>query len=78
MSEAIDSCSDCQGHLEPIRLIDATNVALGSGGTHHTTLSYAAADAKRSMFLGAYPRKGRVMAFLCVECGRIFLYGVPK
>jgi len=81
--ESRNECPDCQGILDPIRLIDATDRAMG-GGVSHVELSFAAQSAQRSSLTGTLPSSGIVKAKLCAECGRIFLYatdssgGLPK
>lgn len=66
-------CPDCEGRLQPIRLIERA----GEGNAHYE-LSYAAADAERSWFRGRYDLAGKVAARMCVNCGRILLYGEPN
>lgn len=76
-------CPDCQGVLDPIRLIDATDRAMG-GGVSHVEMTYAAQTAQQTALTGTLPSSGTVKAKLCEGCGRIFLYattsagGLPK
>ena len=69
------ACPDCDGALEPIRLIDATTGSWDGEGAAHIELSFAASDATRSFFSGKIPRLGVVKGFICTVCGRILLYG---
>ena len=64
--------------MASIKLIDATQPGFDRDGAQHRTLSYAAADAERSSFLGKYPVQGEVAALLCLDCGSIALFGVPR
>ena len=77
MEKPRSNCPDCEGRLQPIKLIDATNRFAGRGelGTQHIELSYAAPDATPSFFLDRIPRLGVVKGFICPSCGRILLYG---
>jgi hypothetical protein len=70
------NCPDCEGRLQPIKLLDATE-AFGSGqeANQCVELSYAAPDATPSFFFGKIPRLGVVKGFICPSCGRILLYG---
>jgi hypothetical protein len=63
-------CSDCNGQLLEIRLIDKEHLGL------HNSIEYAAADSKRGRWTAAYPIEGKVNAFMCQQCGNIRLYGV--
>lgn len=78
MSDPQGNCPECETALQPIKLIDATNLGMSSEGCGHVELSYAAPEAKRSFFLGVIQRQGTVKGSICPTCGRIFLYGVPK
>ena len=55
-------------------LIDATDQGMGSG-VGHVELSYAPANAVASTFTRTITSAGKVKARLCVDCGRIILYG---
>jgi hypothetical protein len=68
------TCPDCDERLEPIKIIDATERAMG-GGASHVEMSYAAPKATGSQFTQTIPRSGTVKAKMCVACGRIILYG---
>lgn len=69
------TCPDCDGVLQPIKMIDATEPTLDREGGSHVELSFAAPDATRSFFLGRIPRLGVVKGFICPSCGRILFYG---
>ena len=75
MSAKRESCADCKAHLEPIRLIDATEPGWTREGMTHVELAYAAENAKSSFFTSSIPRLGTVRGLICTDCGRIFLYG---
>ena len=76
MGEPNTTCPDCGTELQPIKLIDATNWAMGKG-IGHVNLAYAAEDAKSGFFSGIAPQ-GTVSGRVCTECGRILLYASPK
>lgn len=81
--ESRTQCPDCQGTLDSIRLIDATDRAMGAG-VGHVDLAFAAPNAQTSSMTGTMPTAGVVKAKLCSSCGRIFLYatstagGLPR
>lgn len=64
-------CPDCRGTLCRIRLIDKTHYQA------HAELEYTVPAARRSFWMGQYPVEGRVVTYMCGECGRLLLYGVP-
>lgn len=64
-------CPDCNKAMAEIRLIDKSDYGI------HTDMEYALAESKRS-WTSYFPLGGKVTAFMCGECGRIVLYGVPK
>ena len=78
MPEERRKCIHRGGDLASIKLIDATQPGFDRDGAQHRTLSYAAADAERSSILGKYPVQGKVAALMCVDCGSIALFGVPR
>jgi hypothetical protein len=62
--------------LTGIKLIGAGWENPFSGVGVQTELSsYSAADAQRGSILGRFPQAGKVEAFMCNDCRRIFLYG---
>ncbi|GIW94445.1 MAG: hypothetical protein KatS3mg110_2486 [Pirellulaceae bacterium] len=73
--ESRTNCPDCGGELTPIRMIDATERAMGSG-VGHVELAYASMSSAPSDLSGTFPAAGVVRAKLCGSCGRIFLYAV--
>ena len=76
MTKYTKQCPDCSGTLEAIKILDATEFGTFSDDAYgHTELQYAAADAKPSFWKHAIPSKGKVNAFICTDCARIFLYG---
>lgn len=70
-------CPDCKIQMQPINLIDATNLGLEGNGTTHVDLNYAATDATPSFLLRKIPAIGRVGGKICPDCGRILLFGEP-
>lgn len=74
-------CSDCNGPLQPVRILDATQAGLTLSpekeGFAHVTLSYASPESEQALFTGRIPRSGIVRGYICTECGRIYLYGEP-
>lgn len=67
-------CPDCEGDLQNIKLIDATDRSMG-GGVGHVELQYAARGSVASHYSGTITSDGIVKGKLCTSCGRIFLYG---
>jgi hypothetical protein len=41
-------------------------------------LDYAAADAKRGIWLSRFPIEGQIEGVMCDECGRVLLYAKAK
>lgn len=78
MTKRRSDCPDCQGSMQPIKLIDATHPGWDSKGVQHVGLSYAAPDATKSHFVGRIESLGVVKGFICPDCGRIVLYGEPS
>lgn len=68
------TCPDCEARLEQVMLIDATDQGMG-GGVGHVELSYAPSNAVASAFTRTIQSSGKVKALMCVDCGRIILYG---
>jgi hypothetical protein len=64
-------CFECGEAMQSVRLLDK------AGGRSHHDMEYAAPEAKRSFFFGAYPAEGKVAAWLCSGCGRLALYAEP-
>ena len=71
--EAPKTCSECQGRMSPIIIMDQNR--WGGTGPGPQLLEYRLPEDKRSFWTGAYPTAGPVRAFMCEECGRIALYG---
>lgn len=72
-------CRDCAADMQPVKLLDATNVAYRRDeGAAHVELAYAALDANASFFTRQIPQLGNVRGFICPACGEIRLQGVPK
>jgi hypothetical protein len=61
-------CPECAGEMGPIYLIDRGH------GNNHREMEYAVEEGG---WLFRLPAEGKVHAFICVECGRILLYGHP-
>ncbi len=71
MSEAHQTCIECEGATHPIRVVEQDH-------RQHHTLKYTAIDAQPSWFLGIYPVEGHLAAELCESCGRVTFKAVPK
>jgi hypothetical protein len=71
--ESRHNCPDCQGQLQSIRIVDATERAMGSG-VAHVELAYASMSATQSDLTATIPISGVVRGKLCTQCGRIYLY----
>jgi hypothetical protein len=54
-----------------IRLIDKAHYSA------HMDFEYTVPEAERSFWMGHYPVEGKVAAFMCDDCGRLALYGMP-
>ena len=78
MNERRSTCPDCNGAMQPIRFIDATEPGLAEAGVMHKELHYAAPDAEPSFFMQTVPTLGIVRGFICGKCGRILLHGEPQ
>jgi hypothetical protein len=66
-------CPDCEGTLHEVKLLDQAHASM-----HVGPLEYALPEAKRSMWSGRFPVAGTVQAYLCEDCGRIFLYSAAR
>ena len=67
------TCVECQGSMSPIVIMDvAPGVARRAVAG---PLSYRLPDDRVSFWTGKYPTAGVVQGYMCVECGRIALYG---
>lgn len=65
-------CPDCGREMHEIKLIDQADKY------SHEEMVYTVPEAKRGLWLGQFPIKGRVLAWMCDQCGRIALYGAPR
>ena len=73
------ACPDCNGKLTEIKLIGTGWENPLTGIAVQTELrSFSEARAQRGSFSGVFPAAGDVQPFICVDCGRIFLYGAAK
>lgn len=80
MTESVhaNSCPDCHGGLEDIKLFGRSWKNPISGGAIDAEVTYyAAANAKRTSMLSMCEEAGTIRATMCTECRRIFLHGVP-
>jgi hypothetical protein len=72
MPEIQRQCPECRAAMHEVRIID-------KGDEHsfqpHGELEYTAADAKRGFWSAKFPVVGKVVAYMCQQCGRIALYG---
>jgi hypothetical protein len=67
----VNACLECSGEMLEIKLIDKGHF------DNRGELIYASADAKIGFWSRKFPHEGRVKAYMCGECGRIALYGLP-
>jgi len=65
-------CSECQGAMSPIEIMD--KVSPDNVSRSSRELEYRQPDDKRSFLTGKFPSTGKVLACLCEGCGRIALY----
>jgi hypothetical protein len=70
MSEASRKCLDCDGPMSEIKIIDKQGATAEAAG-----LEYAATDAERGFWSGAYPKDGKISTYLCQECGAVRMFG---
>ena len=71
MPEIQHQCPECKTPMHEIRIID-------KGDEHilpHHELEYTVAEAKRSAWTGRFPIVGKVVAYMCQQCGQIELHG---
>ena len=64
--------------MYPIKLLDATNLGLGTEGIGHVEQAYAAENAEASWYTKTVPKAGNVKARICSQCGRIILHGFGR
>lgn len=70
------NCSDCNGELKRIKLFGRSYENPLSGLAIDADIRfYADGDAERASFSSMFEPIGEVESFICVSCGRIFLYG---
>lgn len=68
-------CTDCQGDLVEVKLIDKSPGGYKPG---NSDVEYTTLDAKCSLWTGKFPVLGSVRAFMCESCGLLKLYGQPN
>lgn len=64
-------CLDCESEMHRIRVIDHT---------HHSQqgeLAYASMKKIPSWLTSYYKEEGRLIAYMCIQCGSIRFYGEP-
>jgi len=61
--------------MAPIVIIDKTTI---SQHLYAQELEYRQPNDSKSFWTGKYPTAGKVQALMCVECGRINLYGSAR
>lgn len=75
MSTETRKCTDCEGNLVEIKLIDKGPGAYKPG---YSDVEYTSLESKCSFWTGRFPALGRVRAFMCESCGLLKLYGEPN
>ncbi len=75
MTDKLKKCPDCERNLQPIKLLDATNVWRSEPMGFFEPL-YTSPDAREKLFK-KMPIQGIVKGWICDECNRILLYGEP-
>jgi len=73
MAEKRTDCPDCGGELRDVAIIER-----GHGNHQVEGLRYGFPEERRSFWRFSQPIEGNIASRMCVECGRILLYGVPK
>lgn len=64
-------CLDCGSEMHPVRVIDH------SYGHAQAQLAYASIEKTRSLFSSYYREEGRLISFMCGQCGSIRFFGEP-
>ena len=67
-------CPDCGCVVLDIKIVTRE----ATYRTQSTFLKYTVPEAKRSIWTGAYPIEGDIVAYMCDSCGRVLLYGHPQ
>jgi hypothetical protein len=65
-------CPDCQLPAHEIRL------TFGPGFTNISEITYSLPESRPSFWTSSVPVEGSLAAYLCDQCGRVMLYGIPK
>lgn len=73
MPEIQRQCPECRADMHEIRIIDKGDEQV-LHAVHHE-LEYTVGEAKRSAWTGRFPVVGKVVAYMCQQCGRVALYG---
>jgi hypothetical protein len=71
------ACPDCGAPLLSIKLLGRGPENLAGFVLESEVSFYAAADVERGTWSGKYKVDGKVQAYICSSCRRIFLYGEP-
>ena len=73
------ACPDCSGTMREITLFGRSSQNPISGAAiDAAVVYYTDAEAARSTLMQMFNVEGEVRSLMCRECGRLFLYGVPK
>lgn len=73
MDNEIRKCVGCSGRMSPIQIIDKQGAHPESSG-----FEYAAIDAQRGFWSGAYPKSGKLESYLCHDCGAVGLFAIKS
>ena len=73
METKVRTCTDCQGTMSPIIIMDIAPALTRRAVAG--PLTYRLPDDRMNFWSGNYPTAGVVQAFMCSGCARIALYG---
>ncbi|MFN9719712.1 MAG: hypothetical protein ACK58L_13515 [Planctomycetota bacterium] len=63
-------CLDCGHEMRPIRVIDHSM-------DRQAELAYASIEKTKSWFTSYYREEGKLISFMCEQCGSIRFFGQP-
>ena len=73
MADRRADCPDCGGELRDITVVERGHANYQAEG-----LRYGLPEDRKSFWRLSQPIEGNIVSLMCLECGRILLYGVPK
>jgi uncharacterized OB-fold protein len=67
----IKKCLDCSHEMRPIHVIQPQSNEVQAG------LSYSSIEKTKSWFTSYYREEGKLIAFMCEQCGSVRFFGEP-